>query len=164
MQHGFGFSGEFSNAHKDVVFTPSEVAAAMVRHFRPYGRVLDPCKGDGAFLSLLDEADYCELQEGRDFFEWSEPVDWIIGNPPYSVYSRWLEHSMKVRGQHRVPDPDQQGFQLQFDAQGDIRVRRDSRDRARRPRIKSPVSRGLRGWGSSLQARIHRWHRVPARI
>lgn len=96
MQSGFGFAGQFSNAHKDVVFTPPEVAAAMVRHFPLSGRVLDPCKGDGAFWSLLDGADYCELQEGRDFFEYAEPVDWIIGNPPYSVYSRWLAHSMTI--------------------------------------------------------------------
>ena len=96
MQQGFGFSGEFSNVHEDVVLTPPGIAAAMVQHFAPTGRVLDPCKGDGAFYNLLIDAEYCELQEGRDFFECAERFDWIIGNPPYSVYSEWLAHSMEL--------------------------------------------------------------------
>jgi len=88
--------GGFSQAHKDVVLTPERIAEAIVRHFQPSGRMLDPCKGDGAFLRHMPGADYCELQEGKDFFEWTEPVDWIISNPPYSVYSEWLRHSFTV--------------------------------------------------------------------
>lgn len=34
----------------DIVFTPDDVARAVVERFRPSGRVLDPCKGGGAFL------------------------------------------------------------------------------------------------------------------
>ena len=41
-------------------------------------------------------ADYCELQEGRDFFDWREPVDWIVSNPPYSIYLDWMRHSFEV--------------------------------------------------------------------
>lgn len=89
-------TGEFSHAHRDVVFTPEHIAEAMVRHFAPSGRVLDPCKGDGVFLHQMPGADYCELQEGRDFFNWTERVDWIVSNPPYSVYSEWLRHSFEV--------------------------------------------------------------------
>lgn len=44
----------------------------------------------------MDGADYCELQDGKDFFEYSETVDWIISNPPYSCYSEWLQHSMEI--------------------------------------------------------------------
>ena len=89
-------TGGFSHAHKDVVFTPEHIAVAMVKHFAPSGRMLDPCKGDGVFLRQMPGADYCELQEGKDFFDWREPVDWIVSNPPYSVYSEWLRHSFKV--------------------------------------------------------------------
>jgi hypothetical protein len=96
VQRGFGFAGEFSDVHEDVVLTPPAIAEAMVRHFAPTGRVLDPCKGDGAFYKHLPGAEYCELQEGKDFFEYSASVDWIIGNPPYSVYSEWLAHSMTL--------------------------------------------------------------------
>lgn len=96
MQRGFGFSGEWSDIHNDAVLTPRAVAADMVRHFPLAGRVLDPCRGDGAFYELLSGAEYCELQEGLDFFEYTRRVDWIIGNPPYSVYSEWLAHSMEI--------------------------------------------------------------------
>ena len=65
--------------------SPERVLAEMVvRHFAPVGRCLDPCRGDGAFHRLLpDGAQWCEIAEGRDFFSWGEPVDWVIGNPPY---------------------------------------------------------------------------------
>ena len=89
-------TGEFSHAHRDVVLTPGHIASGIVDYFKPSGRILDPCKGDGVFLRQMPGADYCELQEGRDFFDWREPVDWIVSNPPYSVYSEWLRHSFKV--------------------------------------------------------------------
>ena len=89
-------TAEFSHAHRDVVFTPEHIAAAMVRYFCPTGKVLDPCKGDGAFHRRMPGADYCELQEGRDFFDWREPVDWIVSNPPYSIYLDWMRHSFEV--------------------------------------------------------------------
>jgi hypothetical protein len=80
----------------DVVYTPDWVAADMVAHFKPSGRVLEPCAGDGVFLKYLPGAEWCEIEKGRDFFAWHEPVDWLFGNPPYSVFSRWLDHSMKI--------------------------------------------------------------------
>ena len=102
MQQGFKFSGDYAFDHRDVVSTPPEVAEAMVCHFPLSGRVLDPCRGEGAFCDLLlneagiDDVDYCEIQEGKDFFGYETEIDWIIGNPPYSVYSEWLEHSMNI--------------------------------------------------------------------
>ena len=81
---------------RDVVYTPDTVASAIVQRYKPNGRMLDPCRGDGAFWRHMPGADYCEIAEGRDFFDWHEPVDWIVGNPPYSVMNRWLEHSFKV--------------------------------------------------------------------
>ena len=80
----------------DVVYTPGAVAEAIIRHFKPSGRILDPCRGDGAFFDRLPSAEYCEIQEGVDFFDWDQPVDWIISNPPYSCYSAWLRHSYTV--------------------------------------------------------------------
>ena len=88
--------GAFSHAHRDVVFTPEHIALAMVRHFQPAGKMLGPCKGDGAFFRRMPSAKYCELQEGRDFFDWNEPVDWIVSNPPYSIYLDWMRHSFEV--------------------------------------------------------------------
>jgi hypothetical protein len=78
---------------RDVVATHARVARAIVERYRPSGRVLDPCAGDGAFRDLIPGCLWCEIAVGRDFFSWGEPVDWIIGNPPYSILNRWLEHS-----------------------------------------------------------------------
>ncbi len=81
----------------DVVYTPDWVARDMVEFFKPSGRIMEPCKGDGVFMKYLPAStEWCEIQEGRDFFKWTEPMDWIISNPPYSVFSKWLDHSMKV--------------------------------------------------------------------
>jgi len=77
--------------------TPLELAADMVTFFKPSGTCLDPCRGSGVFWRLLPpDAMWCEISEGVDFYSWSVHVDWVIGNPPYSHYSAWLRHSMKV--------------------------------------------------------------------
>lgn len=81
----------------DVVYTPPELVSDMVDFFRPTGICLDPCAGNGAFLNLLPPgSDWCEITKGKDFYAYTNQVDWIIGNPPYSHYSAWLRHSMKL--------------------------------------------------------------------
>lgn len=81
----------------DVVYTPDWVAKDMVDHFQPTGVVLDPCRGDGAFHDYLPAGSpWCEIVEGRDFFGWCEPVDWVIGNPPYSMTRTWFRHSYTI--------------------------------------------------------------------
>ena len=85
-----------SLSQADVVYTPDWVARDMVDFFNPQGRVLDSCKGQGAFTQFLPNAEWCEIDMGRDFFQWTEHVDWIIGNPPYSMFSKWLAHSMDI--------------------------------------------------------------------
>jgi len=81
---------------KDVVYTPDWVAADMVDFFKPSGRILEPCKGNGVFLKYLPTAEWCEIQEGRDFFAWSEHVDWIITNPPFAQFGKFVTHSMSL--------------------------------------------------------------------
>ena len=81
----------------DIVYTPREVALDMVSHFAPSGRILEPCKGKGAFLEHLPkDTAWCEITEGVDFFEWQDPVDWVIINPPYSLTRPWFRHSYEV--------------------------------------------------------------------
>lgn len=81
---------------QDVVYTHAEVARQIVEHFKPSGRILEPCKGDGAFLQWLPTAEYCEIVEGKDFFACNEKFDWIVGNPPYSILTEWIEHSFEI--------------------------------------------------------------------
>lgn len=79
------------NPH-DVVYTPDDVARDVVEFFKPTGRILEPSKGDGAFMKYLPTADWCEITEGRDFFACHEHYDWIVGNPPYSIFSDFMRH------------------------------------------------------------------------
>ena len=81
----------------DDIQTPPLLARRLVRHFRPTGRILEPCKGAGNFLKQLPKgAAWCEIKEGRDFFAWTQKVDWIITNPPWSQMRRCLQQAMSV--------------------------------------------------------------------
>ena len=80
----------------DIILTPLDVARDVVKHFAPAGRILDPCRGNGAFSDLMPGCEWCEIREGRDFYNWREPVDWIVSNPPYSVFADFLRHSLNV--------------------------------------------------------------------
>lgn len=81
----------------DVVYTPDWVVTDMLAHFKPDGVILDPCRGAGAFTDQLPAGSpWCEIADGRDFFEWTAPVDWVIGNPPYSLTRKWFQHSYTI--------------------------------------------------------------------
>ena len=81
----------------DRIYTPDETASLIVNHFRPCGRILEPCSGGKAFVRALNgECEECEIDEGTDFMEWTDPVDWIITNPPWSKFRNFLRHSMEV--------------------------------------------------------------------
>jgi hypothetical protein len=85
-----------SEKQGDRVYTPEWVAADMVSHFKPSGRILDPCRGLGVFTKLLPKAEWCEIDEGRDFFLEQQQFDWVLGNPPYSMTRKWFAHSFDI--------------------------------------------------------------------
>lgn len=97
------------------VYTPGELAAAVVRSMDPEVGLtwLEPCVGDGAFLQAMHEAGVeprcitgldidgtsqpadrycCGLQRGTDFLAWAkstkERFDRILANPPYVALSK----------------------------------------------------------------------------
>lgn len=80
----------------DDVQTPLDLARRIVAHFKPKGKVLEPCRGGGRFLRFMPGAAWCEIKDGRNFFEWRQKVDWIVTNPPWSQIRAFLQHSMKV--------------------------------------------------------------------
>jgi len=80
----------------DMVFTPDKIAKYIVELFKPEGKILEPCSGNGAFLKYLPTADWCEITKGRDFFDYNKKVDWIVTNPPYSNFDRFLQRSMEI--------------------------------------------------------------------
>lgn len=80
----------------DIVMTPVELSKALVAHFQPVGKGLEPCCGSGNILRFLDNADWCELGLGRDFFNYTDKVDYIFTNPPWSKIRQFLNHSMEL--------------------------------------------------------------------
>jgi len=38
----------------------------------------------------------CEIEDGCDFYAWDEPVDWVVGNPPFSEGWKFLEKAVKM--------------------------------------------------------------------
>lgn len=85
------------NNYSDVHFTDDLLARRVIDHFKPAGRCLEPFKGDGAFFNHLPAgSDWCEITEGRDFFAYQEPADWIITNPPFSNMTQVFEHAFQL--------------------------------------------------------------------
>lgn len=81
----------------DVVMTPEDLAIRLIKHFNPQGKGLEPCRGTGNFYRNLPQpCEWCEITEGKDFFEWSEPVDYIFTNPPWSQIRNFLQHSYEI--------------------------------------------------------------------
>lgn len=79
----------------DRVMTPWPLAKAIIDHYKTVGRILDPCRGEGAFYDqfLRKESyhvirDWCEVAQGRDFLTGPEMTgrhfDWCVSNPPWS--------------------------------------------------------------------------------
>lgn len=83
--------------------TPQHLADALVEHFRPHGKILEPCEGTGNFVKAISNkvivkhsVQTCEITEGKDFFDFRDKVDWIITNPPYSKIRKFMKHSMEL--------------------------------------------------------------------
>lgn len=110
----------------DVVYTPRDLAQTVIDHFKPTGTVLEPCRGGGHFYDAFPPdtvKHYCEIDEGLDFFDWHEPVDWIISNPPWSQFRAfntqamslatnvvWIIPLVHFSGKARVRDVREMGF------------------------------------------------------
>lgn len=100
-EHQFGQNDHFNQlkGYSDIHLTPSGIAHQIINYFAPTGKVLEPCAGpglSGGFISHPSITDWCEIHEGRDFYDYHEKVDWIITNPPYSILSQFLEHSFEI--------------------------------------------------------------------
>jgi hypothetical protein len=100
---------------KDIVYTPERIAKGIINYLQPDGTCLDPCKGDGAFYKFMPKnADYCEIRENKDFFKYSKKVNWIIGNPPYSIFKEFLEKSFEIADNVSFLVPTNKIFQRQI--------------------------------------------------
>lgn len=81
----------------DCIMTPDWLAEKIVQHYKPQGSILEPCKGDGAFMRYLPaHTQWCEISQGRDFINYCGHVDWIITNPPWSKIKAFLIKGFQV--------------------------------------------------------------------
>lgn len=57
----------------DYVLTSVWCAKDIINHFKPTGRILDPCRGlNKVFHNEMSiDSDWCEIQEGVNFFEYT---------------------------------------------------------------------------------------------
>lgn len=76
----------------DCVYTPEHLAKHIIDYFKPTGKLLEPCSGNGAFLKFMHNADWCEIDRGKDFFDYHKTADWAITNPPFSKIRKFLQH------------------------------------------------------------------------
>lgn len=98
QKHNPYIEGKYAHVNpNDVVFTPDWLAEKICNLFPIGGRVLEPCKGEGVFLNYLPpDTDWCEITEGRNYYDYHKKVDWIVTNPPYSDFNRFLDHSFEL--------------------------------------------------------------------
>jgi hypothetical protein len=70
-------------------------------------RIVDPCAGDGVWGRSLNQYmainshwgisfNEYEITQGSDFYKQNTECDVLIGNPPFSNLTKWLEHSTKT--------------------------------------------------------------------
>ncbi len=109
LHENFGKGNKNANPNltaNDVVYTPREIARQMIGFYNltEDDRVLDPCAGDGSFFDQYPKhilGKYrMEITEGLDFFDWdvssSPHINWIITNPPYSIYEEFAKKAFEV--------------------------------------------------------------------
>jgi hypothetical protein len=98
QKHNPYLIGKYAHVNQnDVVFTPDWLAKQICEMFPIEGKVLEPCKGEGAFLKYLPKDTlWCEITDGVNFYDFNKSVDWIVTNPPYSDYNRFLEHCFEL--------------------------------------------------------------------
>jgi hypothetical protein len=84
----------------DRVMTPSTLAEQVAAAFKPKSTILDPCAGDGSFARALKKygrVRTCEIDKGKDFFDWKTRVTWVgPTNPPWSKFRSFLNHAMTL--------------------------------------------------------------------
>lgn len=87
---------------KDVFFTPTAVANTHIGLISSNDTELwlDPFRGSGNYYSQFptqNPKDWCEITEGKNFFDFHNKVDVICSNPPFSCIDSVLEKSIELK-------------------------------------------------------------------
>ena len=70
--------------------TPRKLANDLISHvpLEDGDIVLEPFKGEGAFYDSFPNnvtKEWCEIEQGRDWLSHTDPVDWVVSNPPFRL-------------------------------------------------------------------------------
>lgn len=59
---------------------------------------LDPCYGTGVYYNNFphDNKDWCEIEYEKDFFDYTDNVDVIMSNPPFSLINKWIDKCIQL--------------------------------------------------------------------
>tara|TARA_R110001583_G_scaffold161109_1_gene313021 strand:+ start:10849 stop:11349 length:501 start_codon:yes stop_codon:yes gene_type:complete len=83
--------------YTDVHYTKPHVARAIVNHFSPSGKILEPFRGTGVFYNELPKGTlWCEIDDGINFYDFNEQVDWIVTNPTWSDLTDVMKHAFSI--------------------------------------------------------------------
>ena len=91
-------------------YTPEEITKQLLKNieFNDGDSVLETCRGGGAFWKHLPPniiKDFCEIDDGKDFFQYNTPTDISIANPPYrmeidgqrvNIVNKWMNHQFSI--------------------------------------------------------------------
>ena len=77
------------------IYTPDNLAKLIVDHFKPSGRICEPCRGGGAFCRAMPGCEWYEKSDGKDFMLAEGRWDWIVTNPPWNDVTNFLRKSMR---------------------------------------------------------------------
>lgn len=80
----------------DKIYTPSYLAKYIVEYYKPKGKIVEPCSGNGIFLKYM-VADWYEIDKDKNFFDCNKYYDWAITNPPFSQIRNFLKHLYKLK-------------------------------------------------------------------
>lgn len=70
--------------------TPPELCKKLIESLdlATTDRLYEPFKGEGGFYNnfpLTNPKDWSELEQGRDYKDYTEEYDWVITNPPFRL-------------------------------------------------------------------------------
>tara|TARA_R110000822_G_scaffold132380_1_gene269624 strand:- start:188 stop:691 length:504 start_codon:yes stop_codon:yes gene_type:complete len=89
------------DAPRDIFITPPLLAKLNIDmiEWREGEIWLDSCKNNGSYYNQFPKEcpkEYCEILEGKDFFEYDGEPDIIIQNPPYSNLDEWIKKNIEL--------------------------------------------------------------------
>jgi hypothetical protein len=85
----------------DLIYTPLELSKKLIDivPIKKEDVLLDAFKGSGSFFNqfpITNKKEWCEIEEGIDFFSYNKKVDWIISNPPFSEITKIIKKSSAI--------------------------------------------------------------------